>query len=444
MNKRATTKKHLLPLLFSVLLFASILRPLPAQSISELDTGRKAIEAGDYSTAEQIYRKALVQTPSSTKVLTGLGLSLQMQGRSTEAIHYLSLVLKQQYIPETYALLAEERCHAGDLDSARPMLDRIYREQKNNIRVLSVVAPCYLDIDKPIESAIIYKWLASNSNNSADLVLVQLAKSYLRSGQFFVERLSKAKGSEPFLEAIRRASASGSSTARSAFAQAARLSPYFRADLDWTGAVDRWRQHANDISLLYLLAVLSGEEGMKQIELCSQKFPASPYLGQFYADILADQGHGDEAIAQYEQLLRDHPDMSDLRYSLGLLREKREQWTEAAAAFRQQLAAYPNDERAVAHLSKCMLQLEQYAALRDFLSSRMQAEHPPQWASLSMAEADEKLGDADSAIKILSAAEQDPDADKLIHYRLMHLYSISGRTADAKREFALFRAASRH
>jgi DNA-binding SARP family transcriptional activator len=91
-----------------------------------------------------------------------------------------------------------------------------------------------------------------------------------------------------------------------------------------------------------------------------------------------------------------------------------------------------------------MLQLEQYAALRDFLSSRMQAEHPPQWASLSMAEADEKLGDADSAIKILSAAEQDPDADKLIHYRLMHLYSISGRTADAKREFALFRAASRH
>jgi tetratricopeptide (TPR) repeat protein len=159
---------------------------------------------------------------------------------------------------------------------------------------------------------------------------------------------------------------------------------------------------------------------------------------------LAEQGHGEEAIAQYEQLLRDHPDMSDLRYNIGLLREKQEQWTEAADAFHLQLAAYPNDERAVAHLSKCMLQLQQYAALREFLSQKMHVEHPPQWASLSMAEADEKLGDPDAAIKILKAAEQDPDADKLIHYRLMHLYSVSGRAADAKREFALFQAASRH
>jgi hypothetical protein len=30
-----------------------------------------------------------------------------------------------------------------------------------------------------------------------------------------------------------------------------------------------------------------------------------------------------------------------------------------------------------------------------------------------------------------------------VHYRLMHLYSISGRPADAKREYALFQAASR-
>jgi tetratricopeptide (TPR) repeat protein len=182
---------------------------------------------------------------------------------------------------------------------------------------------------------------------------------------------------------------------------------------------------------------------MRQIEACDEQFPASPYLEQFHADVLADQGHSDEAAAEYEQLMREHPDLSDLLYSLGLLREKREEWEAASEAFRQQLAAYPIDERAAAHLSKCMLQMEQYAALREFLQPLMRAEHPPQWASLNLAEAEQKLGNVKAAIQILVTAEADPSPDKLVHYRLMHLYTISGRSADAKREFALFQAASR-
>jgi tetratricopeptide (TPR) repeat protein len=159
--------------------------------------------------------------------------------------------------------------------------------------------------------------------------------------------------------------------------------------------------------------------------------------------MLADQGHPDEAAAEYERLMREHPDLSDLRYSLGLLREKREEWEAASEAFRQQLAAYPSDERAAAHLSRCMLRLEQYSAVKDFLEPRMRSEHPPQWASLNLAEAEQKLGHQDAAIRILAAAERELNPDKLVHYRLMHLYTISGRTADAKREYALFQAASR-
>jgi tetratricopeptide (TPR) repeat protein len=130
----------------------------------------------------------------------------------------------------------------------------------------------------------------------------------------------------------------------------------------------------------------------RSIKICADRFPASPYLEQFNADVLADRGRGDEAIAQYEQLIREHPDLSDLHYSLGLLREKRAEWPAAAEAFRQQIAAYPTDERAAAHLSKCLLQMEQYAKLRDYLAPRVRAEHPPQWASFTLAEADEHLG----------------------------------------------------
>jgi hypothetical protein len=41
------------------------------------------------------------------------------------------------------------------------------------------------------------------------------------------------------------------------------------------------------------------------------------------------------------------------------------------------------------------------------------------------------------------AAEHEANPDKLVHYRLTHLYSITGRAADAKREYALFQAASK-
>jgi tetratricopeptide (TPR) repeat protein len=414
-----------------------------AQQPSDLEMARKAMEGKDYAAAEQLYRKALVSNPSSAALLTDLALSLQMQGRSAEAMHDYSLALKQKYVPETYALLAQEKCRMGELQSLRPMLDRIFREEQGNIRAISVVAPCYLDIDEPVESAVLYQMLLDSHQYPPDLAMVQLAKSYIRSGQFFAEKLSKAPGAEPFLAALRQAPDEGSAGARSAFPLAKRTSPHFNPDLDWKGAVAIWRRYPQDTTLLYLLAVLSAEEGMQQVQICEQRFPSSPYLEQFYADVLADQGHGNEAIAEYEQLVREHPDLSDLHYSLGLLHEKREEWPAAADAFRGQLAAYPNDERAAAHLSTCMLQMEQYASLRDFLEPRMHATNPPQWASVNLAEAEQKLGHPEEAIRILVAAEHDPNAEKLVHYRLMRLYTLSGRPADAKREYALFQASGR-
>ena len=435
---RATRNK--LSVAFALVFWCGVLGAL--QSV-DLQGARHAMEAKDYATAEEIYRAALKKYPDSAPVLTDLGVSLQMQGRSAEAMRFYSLALKQKYVPETYALLAQEKCRIGDLGGLKPMLDKIYREERDNRRVLSAVAPCYLDIDEPVQAAELYQTLLNGKEYPGDLALVQLGKALIRSGQFFAARLSKAPNSEVFLSALRQASSDGSSAARSAFPQAARLSRYFRSDLDWNSAVGLWRLHPQDTALLYLLSVLSAEEGMRPIQKCAEQFPSSPYLEQFYADVLADQGHGEEAIAQYEDLVREHPDLSELHYSLGLLHEKREEWAAAEEAFRQQLVKYPNDERALAHLSRCMLQTEQYEALREFLAPRMRVEHPPQWASLNMAEAEQKLGNPQAAIGILVAAEKAPDADKLVHYRLMHLYSVVGRPVDAKREFALFQSASR-
>lgn len=411
-----------------------------AQSQNDLSAAREAMAAKQYVAAEKIYREALRREPESAAILTDLGLSLQMQGRSGDAISYYSQALKHGYVAETYALMAQEKCQMGNLDGARPMMDKLFREDPNNVRIMSAIAPCFLDLDEPVKSTMVYELLVKSKDFPTDLALLQLAKSYMRSGQFFAGKLSKAAGSESFIAALRQAAAGGQEGARGAFAQAAKVSPYFKPELDWDEAVRLWKQHPQDTALLYLLSVLSGEDGMQQVVNCQQQFPSSPYLAEFYADMLADQGHGDEAIAQYEQLERDHPDLSELSYNLGLLREKREEWAAAATAYQRQLNFYPNDERAAAHLSRCMLALEQYAQVRELLASRMKTEHPPQWASLNLAEAEQKLGDQDAAIRTLLAAEREPNPDKLVHYRLMHLYQLAGKPEDAKREYALFQA----
>lgn len=425
-----------------ILLFALLAGTTQAQQSSFLDKARDAIDAKQYNVAEQLCRQALAQGPPSAEVLTTLGLSLHMQGRSSDAIRYYSMALKLRYVPETYALLATEKCKMRDVDGVRPMLEKIYREERKNPRVISVVASCYLDIKEPVESVTIYQEVLKNKDYPEDLALVMLAKSYIWSEEFFTEKLSKAPGSEPFRAALRKAPSAGSSAARSAFPEAARISPYFSPDLSWPEAVARWQQHPQDVALLYLISVLSAEGAIREIQICNERFPDSPHLQQFMADVLADQGHEDEAIEQYEQLIREHPELPDLQFSLGMVREKMGQWREAAELFRQQLTKYPTDEQAAANLSMCMVQTGQYEELRAFLQPRMRSEHPPLWASLDLAEAERKLGNTPEAIRILVRAENQPDVNKLVHYRLMHLYSISGKSDDAKREEALFQAAS--
>jgi tetratricopeptide (TPR) repeat protein len=99
-----------------------------------LNAGRRqAMETKQYAAAEQHYRKALAETTVSAEVMTALGLSLQLQGQSAGAIHYYSVALRKKYVPETYALLAQEECSIGDLDRLRPMLNKIYRDERNSL-----------------------------------------------------------------------------------------------------------------------------------------------------------------------------------------------------------------------------------------------------------------------------------------------------------------------
>src|ERR1035441_5415572 len=131
--------------ILAVLAMVCVFTSMQAQQSPELEAARHEMDQKQYAAAEQHYRKALTENPTSAEILTDLALSLQLQVRSADAIHYYTLALKSKFVPETYALLAQEKCRMGDLESLKPMLAKIYRDERNNLRVISAVAPRYLD-----------------------------------------------------------------------------------------------------------------------------------------------------------------------------------------------------------------------------------------------------------------------------------------------------------
>jgi tetratricopeptide (TPR) repeat protein len=392
---------------------------------------------GDYATAESLYRNALRQDAASAELLTDLGVSLQMQGRTTEAIAAFNESLKKKYLASTYTLLAGQLCVSGDFTEAKPMLRKVAREEAGDSRMLAVVAPCFLDADEPIESIEAYSALSRDKSYPQDLALIRLAKSYLAASQFFVARLKAISPNSDYLRAIEEARTSGS--ARGAFPQAQRDSPNFRPERSFEGALAIWNKYPEDAALLYQLAVLSGEMSMRQVELCHQKYADSPYLTQLELEVLADQGKEDAAAQGFQELLRSHPELPDLRFELGMLYRKERDWDKALAIFRQELDANPQEERAAARVSEALDQLGRWQELCDFLAPRVHGDSPPLWASLDFANGLEQLEKNGEAIQVLVIALASNPSSKAVHWRLLHLYRLSGDTEKASAEAKWFK-----
>jgi tetratricopeptide (TPR) repeat protein len=407
------------------------------QSKEPIDPGQTALQHGDYLSAETLYRQALRQNPDSPELLTDLGIALQMQGRSTDAIHAFEQALRSKNLPRTYALLAEEKCKIRDLDGARPMLNRIIRDYAGDAKTIAIVAPCYLDLDEPVDSVKAYTVLLRDESFPHDLALIRLSKSYLGAAQYFVAKLKELSDSEVYVTALGEASTSGDP--RSAFPMA-QQSPNFHADLGFDAVLTVWHQHQDDSALLYQLAVISGEQSMRQVELCSQQYPDSPYLAQLNFEMLADQGRENEAVSGFEGLLHTHPELPDLRHDLGMLYRKQHQWDKALAVFRDELSANPKDERAAARVSESLDQLLRWTELRDFLAPRVQQRGTPLWAVLDLAEAHEQLGETRQAISLLSNAESEYPSSRAVHFRLLHLYRSTGETAKVAAEAKWFKS----
>ena len=86
--------------------------------------------------------------------------------------------------------------------------------------------------------------------------------------------------------------------------------------------------------------------------------------------------------------------------------------------------------------------MTRWQELHDFLAPRMQTMSPPLWAGLDFAKALEHLGENKEAIHVLATALASYPLNKEIHWRLLHLYRISGDMHKASVEAQWFKSQS--
>lgn len=403
-----------------------------------LAAAHAALVRNEYSSAERLYRQALTANPHSFEILSNLGVTLHLEGKSTEAIEYFQRALRYRYEPGTYAFLAAEKCKMGDWKGAHPMLARILAESIHDPHVLALVGPCFINAGDPLGAIQAYQALQNTEMISQDEALIRLAEAYIGATKFFFARLRRCPDSGPYMQAIYKARVSGSANARYAFPLASQHWPFLRGEVSFAKTLKIWQEHPGDTALLYVMTVLGGEEAVRHVLACEAKYPSSKWLEQFQAEMLANQGREQQAVAKYKQLIHEGFNLAQVRHDLAELYMKDGQWTRALAVFRLEEAANKNDESAAAGISDSLLHLGRFGELRDYLRPKVNAQNVPLWALLDFALAEQELGNNDSAIKTLLAAEKKHPSDKMIHYRLMRLYALAGNDAEARREAMLF------
>jgi tetratricopeptide (TPR) repeat protein len=226
--------------------------------------------------------------------------------------------------------------------------------------------------------------------------------------------------------------------------------------------------HLDDAALLYVIGVLAGEDAMRTFLLCQERYASSAAVRRLHAEMLASQGRDEEAIREYQMLIASgtatslplRPEgnaektkitasfenskgtaslMPEFYHDLAMLYRKRGEWDKALQAFEQERKSGPDDERAQVGISECLLKQNRYDELLNHLQPILNADHPPEWALLDAASAEQNLGQTERAIRYLRQLASLYPQNSAAHYRLSRLYSATNRTDLAKQEIDVFR-----
>ncbi|MGA9069684.1 MAG: tetratricopeptide repeat protein [Terracidiphilus sp.] len=141
------------------------------------------------------------------------------------------------------------------------------------------------------------------------------------------------------------------------------------------------------------------------------------------------------AIQQFQAAIKVNPKAPGVHWNLGYLLWAQSRFKEAAAEFQAELANAPGDAQSMAYLADAEIHSNQFEEARQLLERASQINHEISLIPLDLgilyADADRR----DDALRELKLAEQMDPNDQNVHWRLGHLYQLTGNKDEAKAEF---------
>jgi tetratricopeptide (TPR) repeat protein len=204
------------------------------------------------------------------------------------------------------------------------------------------------------------------------------------------------------------------------------------------------RDFPHDPEILYVSVHAYSDLSTRAAQELARNAPNSSSARELSAESLELQGKWDEAAKQYQEILKQNPDLPGIHFRIGrLLLSKPNPPPDAAEQARKEFEAElkidPANPEAEYVLGELARQAQQWDLAVEHFSraSKLDAGFGDAFLGLGQALiASRKFSEAISPLEM--AAKLEP-ANPGAHYNLATAYSRTGRKADADREFAIHR-----
>ncbi len=200
--------------------------------------------------------------------------------------------------------------------------------------------------------------------------------------------------------------------------------------------------HPENVAVLYAAYRIYSDQTLQALNSMALIGPDSAQLHLALAEHLVNEGHLEDAIAEYRKAVERNPDMAGLHYELGeaLLLESHMEagLTSAQQEFERALALNPAEARAECELGRIDLWRANSSAAYDHYVRAQKLNPLSSCANLGLAELLTDDGKTQQALSYLQVAVHSDPYDPDIRHQLSNAYRELGLKEGADRELKAF------
>ncbi|MCI0419428.1 MAG: tetratricopeptide repeat protein [Acidobacteria bacterium] len=191
-------------------------------------------------------------------------------------------------------------------------------------------------------------------------------------------------------------------------------------------------------SVALLRAEIQAQLGLRYFGLVLAKEPNSDRAKLILAKSHAAAGRSKEAIAAYQEVLKQAPERLGIHLAIAQLHEDELNWTAAIEELKVELALAPDNALALAHLGHAYTESREADQAIQILSKLLETHPNDGRAYADLGRAWTMKENAAKAIEAFKRALLNDPAQHNLHYRLFQLYSKMGDKVSAQTHLAAF------